>query len=455
MALLLFVVSMYFSFLNARHEIEEVYDARLGQSAKLLLAVTSTPRDELSKVELKRNFEQWMLYTQRQAELHKEQGNVYGHPYEQNLMFQFYQDGGLLWSSNQAIGALAQNRTHSGFDSITINGEEWRYFQLAPQEENEKDEYIVVAEKQSIRNEMINEIIQSNVLPQFVFIFALITVLVLLISKNFRPIAELQSAIRSRSVLKFDQIYVANQTTELSPLVEALNDLLAQLDSAWQREKRFTRMAAHELKTPLTILRLNAENALNSRSPEQLAEDMGNILKGIDRTDRLLHQLLTLAKVESLTDIEKQRVDLSDIVRQVTADLAPLALRNDQELSVDMDSCSLEGDVTLLGLLFRNLIENAIRYSGEKSTIEITSERAPDKVDICVSDTGEAITDETRDKLFDNFYRGNTERGDGAGLGMSITRYIASLHRAEIMLLPRKQGKNTFRVRFWLSPETE
>jgi two-component system sensor histidine kinase QseC len=449
MASLLFVVSMYFSFLNARHEIEEVYDARLGQSAKLLLAVTSASRDELSRTELQHDFEQWIRYTRRQAELYNKQGSSYGHPYEQNLMFQFYQGGGLLWSSHQAIGALTQTSTHAGFGNIIINGEEWRYFQLAPAGENVNDEYVVVAEKQSIRNEMINEIIQSNILPQFVFIFALITVLVLLINKNFRPIAELRNAIQSRSVLKFDQIYVANQTTELSPLVDALNDLLVQLDSAWQREKRFTRMAAHELKTPLTILRLNAENALNSKDPQQLEQDMGNILKGIDRTDRLLYQLLTLAKVESLTDIEKQDVDVSAVVRQVTADLAPLALRNHQELSVDITPCLLPGDATLLGLLFRNLIENAIRYSGHSSAIEITSAIEPDKADFYVSDTGKAIPDETRDKLFDNFYRGHTERGDGAGLGMSITRYIASLHHAEVELLPREHGKNTFRIRFW------
>ena len=147
---------------------------------------------------------------------------------------------------------------------------------------------MIVAEKVSIRKEMIDEIALSTAFPQLVLIPCLVILMIWLIELNFRPIAELKAAIAVRSVHKLNRIYVDKQTIELSPLINAINDLLTQLEQAWLREKRFTRMAAHEIKTPLTVLRLNAENALSSQSPEQLEQNLDNILKGIDRTDRLL-----------------------------------------------------------------------------------------------------------------------------------------------------------------------
>lgn len=107
-------------------------------------------------------------------------------------------------------------------------------------------------------------------------------------------------------------------------MVEALNSLLFELEQAWEREKRFTRAAAHELKTPLTILRLNAENALQSNDPDHLRSDLQNILKGIERTDRLIHQLLTLAKVDSLSERVFKTVELTPLLQTVVADLSHL-----------------------------------------------------------------------------------------------------------------------------------
>ncbi|NAX29507.1 two-component sensor histidine kinase, partial [Vibrio sp. V37_P2S8PM304] len=345
---------------------------------------------------------------------------------------------------NKQVGPLSPAPTFAGFGNRDIEGEQWRFFQLHAT----ADEYVVVAEKHSIRQEMIDEIALSTALPQLILIPALMALLIFLIDKNFRPISELRSAIAQRSAHKLDRIYVANQTLELSPLVDTLNELLEQLEQAWQREKRFTRMAAHELKTPLTILRLNAENAINSETRHQLEQDLDNILKGIDRTDRMLHQLLTLAKVESITNVHKQPCELKTLLQSVVADLAPLALRHHQTLSLEGDNVTIDGDEVLLGILFRNLVDNAIRYSGDHSVIDVVIKQHADGIDVTVSDNGANLSDETRDKLFDNFYRANTEKGDGAGLGMSITRDIAQLHNASITLLPRTQDKNTFRIRF-------
>lgn len=443
----LMLISLYFSYTNAKHEVAEVYDARLGQSAKLLLMATSVSGKALAAQDQRKHFDQWMDNIQRLSKSNDDVATLFGHPYEQYFLFQFYRDGKLLFSSDAHLPPLSSDKEAMGFFDINLNGERWRYFQLS-QPEGYNDEYVLVAEKQSIRDEAVNEIASSTALPQLILIFCLIVVLIVLIERSFQPIQSLQSAIAIRSVHKLDRIYVEEPTVELSPLVETLNQLLSELEQAWEREKRFTRMAAHELKTPLTVLRLNAENALRSTNPEQLKHDLDRILKGIERTDRLIHQLLMLAKVESTQTLAKQPVDLAHVIKQVIADLAPIAFKQEQQLSFSGDYARLWGDELLLGILFKNLLDNAIRYSGHASQIEVQLSYYDDEIEVQVSDTGVPIDDLTREKMFENFYRANSQKGDGAGLGMSICRDIAALHGGQVMLLPRSDERNTLVVRF-------
>lgn len=436
-------LALLFSAMSTKHETQEVYDARLGQTAKLLLLTTSSFESQLSKASIQSQFEAWMQKI-RQLSDSDDDPTEYGHPYENNIVFQLYKNNALVWSSRKDAGVLSPSPEFSGFGDREVDGREWRIFQL----HSTDSEFVLVAEKHSIRQEIINEVVLSAILPQMILFPLFIVILIYFIGKSFRPISELRLAISQRSIEKLDRIYVSNQTLELSPLVDTLNQLLEQLEMAWQRERQFTRMAAHEIKTPLTILRLNAENALHSQDKEQLEQDLSNLLKGIDRTDRVLHQLLTLAKVDSITNLEKQEVVLNNVLQSTLSDLAQLALRNDQHLSLEGDTCSIQGDAFLLGLLFRNLIDNAIRYSGNGSNIDVHLVASDYWYEVFISDTGQNISDEAREKLFDSFYRANTEKGDGAGLGMSIARDIAQLHNATLELMPREENRNTFRIRF-------
>lgn len=436
-------LALLFSAMSTKHETQEVYDARLGQTAKLLLLTTSSFESQLSKASIQSQFEAWMQKI-RQLSDSDDDPTEYGHPYENNIVFQLYKNNALVWSSRKDAGVLSPSPEFSGFGDREVDGREWRIFQL----HSTDSEFVLVAEKHSIRQEIINEVVLSAILPQMILFPLFIVILIYFIGKSFRPISELRLAISQRSIEKLDRIYVSNQTLELSPLVDTLNQLLEQLEMAWQRERQFTRMAAHEIKTPLTILRLNAENALHSQDKEQLEQDLSNLLKGVDRTDRVLHQLLTLAKVDSITNLEKQEVVLNNVLQSTLSDLAQLALRNDQHLSLEGDTCSIQGDAFLLGLLFRNLIDNAIRYSGNGSNIDVHLVASDYWYEVFISDTGQNISDEAREKLFDSFYRANTEKGDGAGLGMSIARDIAQLHNATLELMPREDNRNTFRIRF-------
>jgi two-component system sensor histidine kinase QseC len=444
LSLLFTVVSLFFSYSSSQHEILEVYDARLKQTAQMLLA--TLPKN--SSIDSQHHGDQlkhWEVGVGEYMMRHvytKEDNS-----YEENLAIKLYHDSELVWRSDENLSDFSPTVGADGFGYIVEDGETWRYYQLSSDvSPSTINDYILVGERQSIRYEMTVELALSTAIPQLIVLPCLALVMFFLIDLHFRPLTELKRAIRSRGANKLDRIDIEHPTMELSPLVGALNHLLEELESAWKREKRFTQTAAHELKTPLTILRLNAENALNSRNDRELQADLNNILLGIDRSDRLVHQLLTLARVESLQSLNPSQVSMMALLQRVIADLAPLVLKNEQDISLVGQEITLLADDTLLTIMFSNLIDNAIRYSGIGSTICVETQSYGSTIQITVKDNGPVISNEIGDKLFERFYRSKTNVGDGVGLGLSITQDIAHLHGGQVELLPRIDDWNTFLV---------
>lgn len=452
-AAFLVLISWVSIFFEAHHEIDEVYDARLGQSAKIL--ALSMPHLLREPADIRAQaYSGWYQNIQRYGGGDDDTLTPYGHPYEQNLMFQFYSQGEILIKSPGAPDTLIGEPGTLGYGKVEIDGEPWRRFQieLPPQHGMLKPAYLVVAEKQAIRRELINEIAVSTAAPQLILIAVLAVTLILITNKFFRPINELRQAISERHINRLDAISVKHPTIELEPLVRQLNYMLGEVEKAWSREKRLTQTAAHELKTPLAVLRLNAENALDALSRQQhheLRSDLQQILRGIERTDRVIQQLLMLSRVEAHHNQHIESLDLAENLRNVIANLVPLALKNDQHLALDgPESVRIMGYPILLSVLFSNLMDNAIRYAGKEADITVTLSTTKDWVEVTVSDSGEAIPDSLRDKIFEKFFRAHTERGDGAGLGMSIIKDIASLHGGSIELLPASGPHgNQFRVK--------
>jgi two-component system sensor histidine kinase QseC len=451
----LVLLSWSMIFYQTQHEINEVYDARLGQSAKII--ALSMPNLLHGQPEAKiKVYENWYDSIALNA-TEEDEATRFGHPYEQNFIFQLFSLNKVMIKSPDAPNVLIGDTSQSGFSFVTIDNEGWRRFQieLPPQPGMTDKIFLVAAENSAIRQELINEIAMSTGLPQLLLIPCLALTIIILVNKFLQPISELRQAIAQRNINKLDRIIVTTPTKELTPLVGQLNFLFAELDKAWQRERRLTRTAAHELKTPLTVLRLNAENALNSQNKDELDNDLRNILLGIDRTDRLIQQLLMISKIESQQHHMTEKVNLTHCLREVLAAVAPLALKQQQTLALDgNDTVCIQGDSTILAILFSNIIDNAIRYSGVNASIGVcvmdpAADKAEVKAEVRISDNGPAIADDIRDKMFEKFYRGHSERGDGAGLGMSIAADIAKLYNGHVRLLPAQSGRgNVFSIVF-------
>ncbi|MFM2479160.1 sensor histidine kinase [Celerinatantimonas sp. MCCC 1A17872] len=448
LALFAILIALVISYLAARHEIKEVYDARLGQTAKQLLLTIPTRQTQLDKQQ--KLFNQWMQQLVSRSHRDNDVESKLGHPYELKELVQYYRDGKMFWNTHSSFGSVAHLIAHPGYGYFKVNGQKWRYFQYVAPKVNGHQDMIVVAESEAVRSDIMGKLAMSSGFPLLIIIPLLALIMVVLINRQFRPLVELRRAIGKLDVHQLTPVAISELTLELEPLVSTLNRLLRQLDEAWQRERRFTRTAAHELKTPLAILRINAENAMSSENEEQLKEDLKRILAGIERSDRLIHQLLVLARVESLKPSEQKftKVALHSLLQNVIAQLVPLALQNDQEIGLDSEqTATIEGDELLLEVLFSNLVDNAIRYSGKQSHISVDLSVEEQFIHVDISDDGSPISDQAREHLFENFYRENPEKGDGAGLGMAICRDIVTIHDASLTLLPF-HGLNCFRVSF-------
>ena len=232
--------------------------------------------------------------------------------------------------------------------------------------------------------------------------------------------------------------------SEISPLVEELNDLFKRLEHAFAREKRFTADAAHELRTPLASVKTQAQVALRATDAPTREKALDHIITGVDRCTHVVKQLSILNSLkadEPLNDLAA--VDLNELARNVITDLYPFALETkaDIELIPATVPPMVEGNQVSLQILLRNLIDNAIRYSGSGGLVRVSikvnqqsSSASERQLVLQVEDNGPGIPAELRERVFERFYRQLGTNTYGSGLGLSIAQQIIELHGGKLSL---------------------
>jgi two-component system sensor histidine kinase QseC len=225
-------------------------------------------------------------------------------------------------------------------------------------------------------------------------------------------------------------------------MLNALNDLFKRTSELHQAEQRFTADAAHELRTPIAALRAQAQVAMAETDPVKQQRALQNTLAGCDRASRLVDQLLTLAKLENQTSVELQDCHLIQIIQQCLADLAPRAIHKQQELGFDYDEKLLDqvqANPVLLAVLFRNLIDNAIRYSPSHARINISLSSQTRGLLLLIEDSGQGMDQAAISRLGERFFRVADQQENGSGLGWSIVHRIAHAHQLAIQVKPSEQ----------------
>lgn len=333
-----------------------------------------------------------------------------------------------------------------------INDEEvrvaWLFKKVAP----DVDPILIqVAETRHKRSGMAARIVSSVIVPQFAIVPIAVLLIYFAVSRGVTPLHRLQDELRERRPSDLTPISLKRLPAEIRPLIEALNGTMARLDESLSEQRRFIADAAHQLKTPLTGLRTQAELALRETSPERLQACVRQMLHAVERLADMTQKLLVLARAEAMSAHHalQEQVNLVELVPEVAREWASHAISKGVELSFESFSelSQVQGNERLLHELFANLIDNAIRYTPSGGSVAIMLHQ-DDGLCVDIEDSGIGIAPEEREKVFDRFYRVLGTHTDGSGLGLSIVREIAALHHVHISLHDSVLGGTRVRVKF-------
>lgn len=406
------------AWLQAHHELDELFDRRLQQSAHMLL--------ELDLEELARSS---------------------AHPLGQegvarlpdHIDYQIWRRDGrlLLRSAGAPPHPFAPN---IGLRMIDSGGKRWQSYARWT---NDGNLLLRLFDDEGERREVTGEIIGNIALP-LAMAFPLLAVLVwVAVGRGLRPLRNLSQEVTTRDAEHLLPLGTGSVPDEALPLVRALNALLDRLGRSLAAQKRFTSDAAHELRTPLAAIRAQAQVARASTDEAQRRRALDSILDGTDRATRLAVQLLTLARAERDVPLAGTPVNLAEVARACMAARAESALRRRQQLGFRQEGPTVvAGDADLLESLCGNLIDNAIAYAGEDCRIEVEVVADQQGVNLRVLDDGQGVDPALRDRLAERFFRapGHGDR-DGSGLGLAIASQIARRHGALLTLSAGLDGR--------------
>ncbi|MGE0073130.1 MAG: sensor histidine kinase [Thiomonas sp.] len=304
---------------------------------------------------------------------------------------------------------------------------------------------VQVAQDTQARTRLARDIVQGVILPQFVVVPIFILLVWFGLGQGLAPLNELQARIRRRRADDISPIDEREAPEEIAPLVDSINSLLTRLRQLLQTQKRFVADAAHQIKTPLAGLRMQAELAQRQTDPQELRASLRQIGKSVERTTRLVNQLLALTRAENQGGAARavfETIDLRQAATEAMQELAPLALDKGLEIEFDCPQAPLQvrGNALLLHELVKNLLHNAITYTPPGGSVSLRLRRAmPDSaagaaVVLQVDDTGPGIPEAERALVFEPFYRILDNGSEGSGLGLAIVREIARQHQASVTL---------------------
>lgn len=442
------ILTSIWVYVDAKHETDELFDASLVQSARILDSLLHLhPLDEEIP-------EFGTLSNQMNQHIRKKMDQG-GHPYEKKVAFQIWSASNeLLFKSLSApekkVAPLA-----TGFHRTQIDQQGWRTFALYS-EQNKW--WLLVAESDDIREELATYIVRDHVLPLLIGIPLLLLVLHYLIQKGLLPLRKIASQLGDKHYQDLTPLNDQRTPEEVLGLVNSLNHLFISLQAAYERESRFTADAAHELRNPLASLMIHADNALEDtvyfqqaeenkqnqqiqRHCGQQTQDLEYLKSSIKRLSYSVQQLLALSRAENqVIEDDYVLINLYELCHEIKKQHQVLLQEKQQYLSIDIKpSCAFSGYRTLLTMLINNLINNANKYCPANSQIRLqciiktvvdttSEEKSAQYLTMICEDSGPGIAENEIKRVRDRFYRTQGTESYGAGLGLSIVDVIVKKH---------------------------
>jgi two-component system OmpR family sensor kinase len=393
------------AYRTALHDADQIFDYHMQQMALSLRSSTPLSNDE----------------ARARQEAESAGGN-------DDMVVQMWSPDGAQMFHSVSRARLPQ-RAVLGFSNVRANSTTYRVFSIQT-----SNQTVQVAQGQIARHLALR-----TLGPIAVMMPILMLVVWWVVSGSLQPVARVRSQVASRQADDLSPVSDTGLPDEVRPLVQELNLLFGRVRTAFEAQQNFVADAAHELRTPLAALRLQAQSLDRADTPEARQVAVGRLTAGIDRATRLVEQLLILARQEATaaegTAAKTRPVDLADLARRTAADLASVAAAKGVDLGLQQaDPASVDGQPDALQILLRNLVDNAVKYTPGGGTVDISVLSGAGTVAVQVEDSGPGIPPDERERVFDRFYRVAGSEAAGSGLGLAIIKAIAERHGAVLTL---------------------
>ena len=398
------------AYRTALHDADQIFDYHMQQMALSLRSSTPLSNDE----------------ARARQEAESAGGN-------DDMVVQMWSPDGAQMFHSVSRARLPQ-RAVLGFSNVRANSTTYRVFSIQT-----SNQTVQVAQDLAVRRNMAGNLALRTLGPIAVMMPILMLVVWWVVSGSLQPVARVRSQVASRQADDLSPVSDTGLPDEVRPLVQELNLLFGRVRTAFEAQQHFVADAAHELRTPLAALRLQAQSLDRADTPEARQVAVSRLTAGIDRATRLVEQLLILARQEATAAegaaTKTRPVDLADLARRTAADLAGVAAAKGVDLGLQQaDPASVDGQPDALQILLRNLVDNAVKYTPGGGTVDISVLSGAGTVAVQVEDSGPGIPPDERERVFDRFYRVAGSEAAGSGLGLAIIKAIAERHGAVLTL---------------------
>jgi two-component system sensor histidine kinase QseC len=413
---LIWLAATCWIYVGTAREVENLLDSRLQEAARMVLSLASS--NGIGSIQ---------------------NGSDSSHAgelltYEHQLSCQIWSlDGRLMARTNGAPDeSLSNNRT--GFSERTIRGEKWRVFTA---EDPAKNVRVLVGDRLGLRKTFVADIMKGLLAPMFLAVPLLAFLIWASLNRGLRPLQTLAEDLRRRNADDLTPVETGDIPVEILPIVSSLNNLFEKVREAMRYERDITAFAAHELRTPLAGLRTQAQIAMTAPDESIRRTALSQILSAVDRTTRLVRQLLTIARLDSGSDTPLKEINVGDVVQDVIDALPTSDKSADVTIDPILRNTVVKANRESLLLAIRNLHENAVRHMPQPGTIRWSSERTEDGTTVLVEDTGPGIPKEELALVTNRFFRGRNKSSLGSGLGLSIVDLAVRTSGARLRLRNR------------------
>ncbi|MDQ0607816.1 two-component system OmpR family sensor kinase [Variovorax sp. W1I1] len=337
-----------------------------------------------------------------------------------------------------------------GFADVRARGTTYRVFSMQT-----RGLVIQVAQDMAARRSMAGTLALRTIAPVALMAPLLMLVVWWVVSRSLAPVARVRTQVASRQADDLSPVSEEGLPEEVRPLVQELNLLFGRVRHAFDAQKHFVADAAHELRSPLAALKLQVQGL--QRAPDDAAREIAvsRLVAGIDRSTRLVEQMLALARHEAnmAAGAKPEPVDLGEVARLAISDAVAGAQARRIDIGIAHADAAVvvEGQPEALRMMLRNLLDNAVKYTPEEGRVDIGIAKLSDAVELSVDDSGPGLPEAERERVLDRFYRSGEPQAPGSGLGLSIVKSIAELHGATVTL-EKSPSLGGLRVRVVFAP---